>query len=118
MKSAGVATAITLLLFGEGAKRLPLATLGLMQYITPVLQITLAVTVLGEELEPERWIGFFIIWGAVALFICDLILKMRRQRRVRRELRKAGIESATVPGDVADERDGAVARDVVKPGDN
>ena len=118
MMSAGVATAIPLLLFGEGAKRLPLATLGLMQYLTPVLQITLAVTVLGEQLEPERWIGFFIIWGAVALFICDLILKMRRQRRVRRELRKAGIESATVPGDVADERDGAVARDVVKPGDN
>lgn len=89
LMSAGVATALPLLLFGEGAKRLPLATIGLMQYLTPVIQMTLAVTILGEELSPERWIGYFIIWGAVALFITDLVLNLVRQQRRRASLRAA-----------------------------
>lgn len=87
LASAGVATALPLLLFGEGAKRLPLATIGLMQYITPVIQMTLAVTILGEELSPERWLGYFIIWGAVGLFIADLVMSLIRQRRRRAGLR-------------------------------
>lgn len=115
MMSAGIATAVPLLLFGEGAKRLPLATIGLMQYITPVIQMTLAVTVLGEELSPERWIGYFIIWGAVALFICDLVRNLMRQQRRRRSLRAAGIEPAVVTDNSAQERD---AVDVVKPAEN
>lgn len=88
LMSAGIATAVPLLLFGQGAKKLPLATIGLMQYITPVIQMTLAVTVLGEELSPERWIGYFIIWGAVALFIADLIIKLAAQQRRRRFARR------------------------------
>ncbi|MDO5029624.1 MAG: EamA family transporter RarD [Corynebacterium sp.] len=99
MMSAGIATAVPLLLFGEGAKRLPLATIGLMQYITPIIQMTLAVTILGEELSPERWIGYFIIWGAVALFICDLVVNLVRQQRRRKKLRAAGIEPAVVTDD-------------------
>lgn len=115
MMSAGIATAVPLLLFGEGAKRLPLATIGLMQYITPVIQMTLAVTVLGEELSPERWIGYFIIWGAVALFICDLVVNLVRQQRRRKKLRAAGIEPAVVTDDSAEEQDAA---DVVKRAEN
>lgn len=81
LMSAGIATAVPLLLFGAGAKKLPLATIGLMQYLTPVIQMTLAVTLLGEELSPERWIGYFIIWGSVALFILDLVRKLAQHRR-------------------------------------
>jgi chloramphenicol-sensitive protein RarD len=115
MMSAGIATAAPLLLFGEGAKRLPLATIGLMQYITPVIQMTLAVTVLGEELSPERWIGYFIIWGAVALFICDLVVNLVRQQRRRKKLRAAGIEPAVVTDDSTEQQDAA---DVVKRAEN
>ena len=65
---AGPLTAIPLLLFSAGARRIPLATLGLLQYIGPSLQFALAVFVFHEALQPARLVGFVLIWVALALY--------------------------------------------------
>lgn len=84
LASSGLATAIPLLLFGVGAKKIPLSTIGLMQYITPMMQMSIAIFIAGEHLEPARWAGYIIIWVAVAVFVADIVLRMGRNRRRRR----------------------------------
>ena len=83
LASAGVVTAIPLLLFAGAARRVPLVTIGLMQFITPVLQLLVAILVLGEEMTRERWIGFGIVWVALAVLTADML--NRRRVRGRRE---------------------------------
>lgn len=92
--SSGLATAAPLLLFGIGAKKVPLSTIGLMQYITPTMQMTIAIFIAGEHLEPARWIGYIIIWVAVAVFITDLLIRTRGRRR---DARAAASASSGVP---------------------
>ena len=92
--SAGFATALPLLLFGIGAKKIPLSTIGLMQYITPTMQMSIAIFIAGEHLEPARWIGYVIIWVAVAVFIADIVIRHRRTRRARRAERVRSADSA------------------------
>lgn len=65
----GLVTAAPLLLFGIGARRLPLATLGLLQFIAPTLQFLCGWLIYGEPLGLARTISFVIIWTALALFI-------------------------------------------------
>ncbi|AZA11750.1 EamA family transporter RarD [Corynebacterium gerontici] len=77
--SAGVVTAIPLLLFGAAARRIPLATIGMLQYITPTMQMLWAVLVMHEHLSHIRWIGFVVIWISVALYLFDLMLKQRQR---------------------------------------
>lgn len=76
---SGIITAAPLFLYGRGAKQLPLATIGMLQYITPTMQMLWALFVTQEYLSTQRWIGFIIIWIAVAVYLSDLI----RQRRAR-----------------------------------
>ncbi|MFC3849681.1 EamA family transporter RarD [Corynebacterium hansenii] len=90
LASSGLATALPLLLFGVGAKKIPLSTIGLMQYITPMMQMSIAIFIAGEQLEPARWLGYVIIWVAVAVFVTDLLLRHRRNRRRRRAERLEG----------------------------
>lgn len=78
--SAGVITAVPLILFGQAAMRLPLSTVGMIQYVAPILQFLLAVLVLGERMPVERWVSFCFVWLAVAL----LVLDAARAPRVRR----------------------------------
>lgn len=82
---AGVATALPLLLFGIGAKKIPLSTIGLIQYITPCMQMIIAVVINKEQLEPARWVGYIIIWVAVVLFVADILISMRKRRKLRAE---------------------------------
>ena len=79
--SAGVVTAIPLLLFAEAARRIPLVTIGLIQFITPVLQLVVSVTILDEHLAPDRWVGFAIVWVALAFLTVDSLGAARRRRR-------------------------------------
>ncbi|MBM7366009.1 EamA family transporter RarD [Gordonia hydrophobica] len=72
---SGVATAIPLLLFAAAARRIPLVTVGLIQFITPIMQLLCAVLVLDEHLPRERWIGFGIVWIALLLLATDSVLK-------------------------------------------
>ncbi|MDO4609144.1 EamA family transporter RarD [Corynebacterium sp.] len=92
--SAGIATGVPLLLFGAAAKRVTLTSLGLMQYITPLLQMLIAVFVVHEHISPERWIGFAIIWVAVVVFTVDMLVRARSRRRARRAAGATGAAGA------------------------
>jgi chloramphenicol-sensitive protein RarD len=75
--SAGVVTAAPLLLFAAAARRIPLTTVGLLQYACPVMQFTLGVTVFGEEMPLARWVGFALIWVALIVLTVDTIAGKR-----------------------------------------
>jgi chloramphenicol-sensitive protein RarD len=77
---AGPLTAVPLLLFAAGARRITLATLGLLQYIGPTLQFALGVWVFHEPLQRERLFGFALIWAALALYSAEGLWTARRQR--------------------------------------
>jgi chloramphenicol-sensitive protein RarD len=79
LMSAGVVTAIPLLLFGGAATRLSMTSLGLLQYLAPILQFGLGITVLGEDMPPGRWVGFALVWLALAAFTWDALRERRRQ---------------------------------------
>lgn len=66
--AAGPITAVPLLLFAAGARRIPLATLGLLQYISPMLQFLLGVWLLGETASLARLVGFGLIWAALLCY--------------------------------------------------
>jgi len=79
---AGPLTAIPLLLFAAGARRLTLATMGTLQYLSPTIQFLLGITWFGEPLEGTRLVGFVMIWTALTLYSADAFLRMRRLRAV------------------------------------
>lgn len=72
--AAGPITAIPLLLFAGGARRIPLSVLGLLQYLSPTLQFLLGVWLFHEAFTPERLVGFVLIWLALALFAAEGLL--------------------------------------------
>jgi chloramphenicol-sensitive protein RarD len=78
---AGPITAVPLLLFAYGARRITMATLGTLQYLSPSLQFALGIWLYGEPLEPTRLLGFVAIWAALALYSADGFLWMQRQRK-------------------------------------
>ncbi len=78
---AGVATAVPLLLFAAGTRRIDLTVIGMIQFVTPVMQFVIGAAVLGEPMPIERWIGFILVWIAIAVFLADLVLTARRGRR-------------------------------------
>ncbi|APT85075.1 EamA family transporter RarD [Corynebacterium aquilae] len=85
LMSTGVVTAVPLLLFGIAAKKIPLSTVGMLQYITPTLQMLWAVFVVNEHLDANRWIGFSIIWVAVVLYLVDTATHAAPRRTRRRD---------------------------------
>ena len=84
--SAGIVTAVPLLLFGSAARRLPLSTVGLLQYITPILQFLIGVAVLHEQMPVARWWGFGLVWVAIALLTFDSLRATRASRTERRAM--------------------------------
>ncbi|WP_099298941.1 EamA family transporter RarD [Corynebacterium dentalis] len=80
---AGVVTALPLLCFARAAHEMTLTSLGMIQYITPMLQIVWAVFVTHEFIETGRWVGFCIIWVALAIFVFDLAMNARKTRAAR-----------------------------------
>jgi len=69
--SLGPATAVPLLMFSFAARRIPLTTLGLMQYLGPTIQFLLGLFLFGEALTPHRLVGFALIWVALAIYTAD-----------------------------------------------
>jgi chloramphenicol-sensitive protein RarD len=69
----GVVTAVPLLLFGTAARRIPLSLLGLLQYLTPTLQLLCGVVVFHEPMPPERLVGFVLVWVALAVLAADAL---------------------------------------------
>jgi chloramphenicol-sensitive protein RarD len=76
----GPLTAIPLVLFAFGARRIPYSTVGLLQYIGPTIQLIIAVLVFGEPFRGPRVIGFLLIWTALAIYAFDGVWRTRRAR--------------------------------------
>ena len=85
----GVVTVIPQLCFGGAATRIPLSTLGLMQYVTPTVQFLLGIFFFHEPMPAMRWVGFSLIWLALVLFTVESLRSRRRHLRVRPEAKVA-----------------------------
>ncbi|MQY06063.1 EamA family transporter RarD [Actinomadura macrotermitis] len=81
---AGVVTAIPLLLFNAAAVRIPMSTIGMLQYLTPVLQFLIGLLVHHEAMPASRWTGFVLVWLALVLLTADGLRAGRRARRAAR----------------------------------
>jgi chloramphenicol-sensitive protein RarD len=82
--STGAVTAAPLLLFNSAARRLPLSTLGFLQYLGPTCQFVLAIAVYGEPFAAEQLIAFGLIWLGLAVFSADLVRAPRAAAPVSR----------------------------------
>ncbi|MEV6161147.1 EamA family transporter RarD [Streptomyces sp. NPDC052052] len=80
LAATGIVTAVPLVLFGAAAIRVPLSTLGLLQYLAPVFQFILGILYFHEEMPMERWAGFALVWLALALLTWDALRTARRAR--------------------------------------
>ena len=87
---SGVATALPLIFFGSAAVRLPLSTIGLLQYLAPAFMLMLGLLAFHEEMPPERWAGFVLVWAALCILTWDAL---RTARRGRLALRRAAREA-------------------------
>lgn len=87
----GVITAVPLLLFAAAAHRVPLVTIGLLQFIAPVLQLLGGVLVLGEVMPASRWVGFGLVWLALIILSVDSIVSSGRSRRLARAAEGAAV---------------------------
>ncbi|WP_082579351.1 EamA family transporter RarD [Arthrobacter sp. Soil736] len=88
--SSGVITAVPLLFFGASARRLPMTTIGLLQYFAPVLQFVVALAVFQEAMTLDRWIGFGVVWLALLVLTVDMLAVARKNSVAKRQsLREA-----------------------------
>ncbi|MEZ3157445.1 EamA family transporter RarD [Microbacterium sp. BWR-S6Y] len=78
---AGAVTAVPLLLFASGARRVPLTVIGLLQFVAPIIQFVIGVWVLHEPMTAERWVGFALVWVALVMLSVDSIVASRRHRQ-------------------------------------
>jgi chloramphenicol-sensitive protein RarD len=75
--SFGILTAIPLILFGAAASRIPLSSIGFIQYLTPTLQFLIAYFILGEPMPQARWIGFGLVWLSLVVLSVDALRSRR-----------------------------------------
>jgi len=78
LAGTGLVTAVPLLLFAAGTRRLPLSVIGLLQYLAPVLQFSVGVGIRHEPLPPAELVGFLLVWVALVVLTVD---GLRAQRR-------------------------------------
>ena len=82
LATSGAVTAVPLILFGAAATRVPLTTLGLLQYVAPTLQFLLGVALLGEPMPTARLVGFAVIWASLVIFTFDSARQRHRSRQL------------------------------------
>ena len=80
--TTGIVTAVPLMLFGAAAIRVSMVSLGLLQYLAPTIQFALGIAVFHEDMPASRWIGFGLVWLALALFTVEAVNHRRRQLRL------------------------------------
>ena len=83
LAATGVVTAVPLLFFAAASTRLPLSTLGLLQYLAPTLQFLLGVLYFGEQMSTWRWVGFGLVWVALMLMSGHGLHRANANRRER-----------------------------------
>lgn len=81
----GVVTAVPLICFGAAATRVSLTTIGLLQYLAPTIQFALGVLLFHEPMPTMRWVGFGLVWVALAIFTIEAVNHRRRQLRLSAE---------------------------------
>ena len=79
--SAGILTAVPLLMFAFAASRISLTTLGILQYIAPILQFLVGLLIFGEQMPWQRWVGFSLVWVAVVMFSAEGLIRLVRRTR-------------------------------------
>jgi chloramphenicol-sensitive protein RarD len=77
LMAAGPITAIPLLMFAAGARKIPLSVLGLLQYIAPTIQFLLGIWLFKEAFSEARLVGFLLIWSALALYAAEGLWRNR-----------------------------------------
>jgi chloramphenicol-sensitive protein RarD len=80
--STGVVTAAPLLFFGAATQRIPLTTIGILQYLAPTLQLLLGVLVYNEPFSTTQLIGFSAIWTALVIYTVDSFVAVRHYRAI------------------------------------
>ncbi|MDQ1009046.1 chloramphenicol-sensitive protein RarD [Streptomyces sp. V4I23] len=99
LAATGVVTAAPLVCFGAAAIRVPLSTLGLLQYLAPVFQFLLGILYFHEAMPAERWAGFALVWLALTCLTWDALRTARRTRA--QALRLAADALKTAPPETA-----------------
>lgn len=79
----GVVTAVPLIAFAYGVRRIPLSLVGVLQYVTPTLQLLLGVWFFHEPFDPARALGFVAIWLGLLLYLSEGVWQSRRSASVR-----------------------------------
>jgi chloramphenicol-sensitive protein RarD len=97
LAATGLVTAIPLVCFGAAAIRVPLSTLGLLQYLAPVFQFLLGILYFHEAMPAERWAGFALVWVALTLLTWDALRTARRGRIALAEREARATAPETVP---------------------
>ncbi|MCN9241350.1 EamA family transporter RarD [Streptomyces sp. RY43-2] len=100
LAATGAVTALPLVCFGAAAIRVPLSTLGLLQYLAPVFQFLLGILYFHEAMPPERWAGFALVWLALILLTGDAWRSVRRPRTRISVPGASRVDSARVDADV------------------
>ena len=85
LTTTGIVTAVPLICFGAAAVRVSMVSLGLLQYLAPILQFALGVLWFHEDMPAGRWIGFVLVWVALVLFTVEALNHRRRQLRLAAE---------------------------------
>ncbi len=80
--AGGLITVGPLLCFNEATRRLPLRTLGFLQFLSPTIQLIVATMLLGEPFDHDRLAGFVPIWLGLAIYLTDALTHHRRSRRL------------------------------------
>lgn len=80
LATTGVVTAVPLLLFAYAAPRIPLSTMGMLQYVAPTLQFAIGVWLRHEAMPPARWAGFALVWVALVILTTHALVRRRRAR--------------------------------------
>lgn len=84
---SGIVTTVPLLLFGYAAQKIPLSSLGLLQYLAPSINLVIGVFVYGEDFSRPRIIGFCLIWLALGLYMAENVV---RRLRYEKSMQRAG----------------------------
>ena len=82
LSTTGIVTAIPLICFGAAAIRVSMVSLGLLQYLAPTIQFALGLLVFDEPMPASRWVGFGLVWVALAMFTVEAVNHRRRQLRL------------------------------------
>ncbi len=97
LAATGIVTAVPLVCFGAAAIRVPLSTLGLLQYLAPTFQFLLGILYFHEAMPPERWAGFSLVWLALTILTWDALRTGRRSRAAVEAAKGAAGTGAPVP---------------------